>query len=226
VPFLHVTTYIEGRKGDNLLSKKMDDAKWPTVMILDGTGEPLLTITRADASLWGRAGMPVSVYAKKLDACERYVALAKRAAAGDKSVKVDLAVAGVRIGKLKLAALDKAVAGVKLTPEQAKVVAQARVNAICDRLVARTVGRYIPEEQKRIADALIRIYRAGTHPTSDSRGTYWWVVAKRGQETGDIAMMEDGRRGIRASPGGGWQLQGFLDQLEADLEARKAGSDR
>ena len=68
--------------------------------------------------------MPVSVYAEELDACERYVALKNRAAAGDTSVKVDLAVAGVRIGKLDVEELDRAVAGVDLTPEQAGVIAQ------------------------------------------------------------------------------------------------------
>lgn len=225
VPFLHVTTHIPGRKNDDLLTTKAGEARFPTIMFLDGSGDPLLTITRAAASVWGRAGMPVRVYAKKLEACERYVALARKAAAGDASVKVDLAVAGASIGKLGAADLDKAVRGVKLTPEQARVVAQARANAVCERLVAKMRGRYIPEEQKRIADALIRLYRAGTHPNSDAAGTYWWVVAKRGQETGDVAMMEAGRNGMRAAPGA-WRFRAFLDQLEADLEARKAGSGR
>jgi len=219
-----VTTRIKGRKNDDLLTKKAGEARFPTIMILDSTGDPLLTITRATASTWGRAGLPVSVYAEKLDACERYVALKSRAAAGDTSVKVDLAVAGVRIGKLDVEKLDKAVAGVDLTPEQAGVVAQARANATCERLVARMRGRYIPAEQKRIVDALLGLYRAGTHPNSDSASTYWWVVARRGQETGDVAMMEAGRKGIRAAPERAWQFKAFLDQLEKDLEARKAAS--
>lgn len=221
-----MTTQIQGRKNDDLLSKKVGDARFPTIMILDSTGDPLFTITRAAASTWGRAGMPVSVYAGKLDACERYVALAKRAAAGDASVKVDLAVAGVRIGKLEVEELDRAVRGVTLTPEQARVVTQVRANATCESLVARMRGRYIPAEQKRIADALIRLYRAGTHPNSDSAATYWWVVAKRGQETGNVAMMEAGRNGIQAAPGRAWQFKAFLDQLETDLRARKAGAGR
>lgn len=163
--------------------------------------------------------MPVGVYAKKLDACERYLALRKKAAAGDASVKVDLAVAGVEIGKLPLEALDRAVAGVTLTPEQAKTVAQARANATCERLVARMQGRYVHEEQMRIRAALLELYRAGTHPTSDSAGTYWWVVAQQGRETGDVAMMKAGRRGLRAAPGGGWQFTAFLAELEQDLRA-------
>jgi hypothetical protein len=50
--------------------------------------------------------------------------------------------------------------------------------------------------------------------------------AKRGQETGDVAMMEAGRRGIQAAPGRAWQFKAFLDQLEADLEARKTDAGR
>jgi len=226
VPFLHVTTRIEGRKGDDLLTAKTGSALFPTIMILDSTGDPLLTITRAATSVWGRAGMPVRVYAQKLAACERYVALREKAAAGDTSVQLDLAVAGVRIGKLKVAVLDEAVAGVQLTPEQQRVVTQVRANATCEKLVARMRGRYVPEEQKRIAEALLALYRAGTHPDSDSASTYWWVVARRGQETGDVAMMEAGRRGIQAAPERAWQFKAFLDQLEADLSARKADAGR
>jgi len=221
-----VTTHIKGRKNDDLLLKKAGDARFPTIMILDSTGDPLLTITRAAASTWGRAGMPVSVHVRKLEACERYIALAKRAAAGDASVKVDLAVAGVRIGKLGVEELDEAVAGVTLTPEQARVVTQARADATCERLVARMRGRYIPAEQKRIADALLELYRAGTHPNSDSAATYWWVVARRGQETGDVAMIEAGRKGIQAATFRAWQFKAFLDQLEKDIRARKAGAGR
>jgi len=51
-----VTTQIKGRKGDDLLTAKTGSARFPTIMILDSTGDPLLTITRAAASVWGRAG--------------------------------------------------------------------------------------------------------------------------------------------------------------------------
>jgi hypothetical protein len=225
VPFLHVTTRIEGRENDDLLRRKAKRAVFPTIILMDGAGEPLYTFDRVALSAWLAGGpIPMEVFARKLDACERYLALAARARAGD-DVEVELALAAAAIGRIDVAELEARLQGAELTPAQAKTVRQLRVNAVCDRNVAllRTPRGNRPEEFKRITREFVELYRSGTQPDCDSAITYWWVIAYHGAETRDADLLEAGLRAIKAWPGGEARYDsnvGPWEKLLAELRAK------
>jgi len=205
VPFFHVTTHIEGRKDDDLLARKAARVVFPTLMFMDAEGNPLYTFDRAATSAWLAGGpIPIDVFARKLEACERYVALAAKADAGDASVSVDLALAAARIGRIDVAELDRRLHDRELTPAQAKTARQLHVNDVCDRNVAllRTRRGNQPEVYAQIEKDLVALYRAGVQPDCDSAITYWWVIANHGAQTRDAKLLAAGLKAIKDWPGG------------------------
>lgn len=222
MPFLHVTTRIEGRKDDDLLTRKSGRALFPTFLILDADGEILLKLDRAVLSAAiGNGGPTIASLGRKLDACERYVALRTRVAGGDASAKVDLAVTALEIGKIDAAAFDAAVAGVELRPEQAKAVVQIRANAICEALVAETRSRgQDPESEKAATREFVKLYEKGTHPDSDSADMYWWLIGTHAKATGNAAMIERSIEGLEAT-GGRARFGPLLAELDAELKRLK-----
>jgi len=222
VPFLHVTSHIEGRADDDLLSRKAQRVVFPTILILDAEGEPLVTLDRARlSSALGTGVEPVPSWRKQLSACERYVALRAKAAAGDASVKVDLAVAALTIGKLSFGQFDVEVAGVTLTAEQEQAIGQVRANAICEEISARMRSRgQDPATDKAATEAFAKLFAAGTHPDSDSSYMYWWVIATHGLATHDRAMLERSLEALEATGGPG-RWGDIVDRMKAEL--RKLG---
>jgi hypothetical protein len=221
-----VTTRIEGRKNDDLLRRKAKRVVFPTIILMDGSGEPLYTFDRAAMSAWLAGGpVPMDVFARKLDACERYLALAAKARAGD-DVKVELALAAAAIRRIDVAELEKRLDGAELTPAQAKAVRQLRVNEVCERNVdmLRTPRGNRPDEFKRITREFVELYRAGTQPDCDAAITYWWVIAYHGAETRDADMLEAGLRAIKAWPGGEARYDSNVGPWEKRLaELRRGG---
>jgi len=218
VPFLHVTTHIEGRTDDDLLARKAKRVVFPTILILDAEGEVLVTLDRARlSSVLGTGVDPVPSWRKQLAACERYVALRAKAAAGDASVKVGLAVAALTIGKLSFEQFDAEVAGAALTAEQKQAIGQVRANAICEEISARMRSRgQDPATDRAATETFAKLFAAGTHPDSDSSYMYWWVIAKHGLATHDRAMLERSLEALRATGGPG-RWGGIIDEMEAEL---------
>jgi hypothetical protein len=109
IPFLHVTTRIEGRANDGMLSEK-GGTGFPTLMFLDAKGEIL-----------GKpGGRDVAAFDKTLGALMAIKDLEKRIAAGEKNLDDDLFMAQLAMGKFKTAAeiKEKAKSFKKLTKEQ------------------------------------------------------------------------------------------------------------
>ena len=226
MPFVHVTSRIEGRKDDDLATRKTGSALFPTILFLDADGEVLLKLGRpALSAAIGNGGPPIASFGRKLDACERYVALRARADSGDASAKVDLAVTALEIGKIDAAAFDAAVAGAELRPEQAMAVARIRANAICEALVAEVRSRgQDPESEKAATREFLKLYEKGTHPDSDSADMYWWLIGTHGKTTGDADMIARSIQGLEAT-GGRERFGPMLAELDAELKRLKARSD-
>jgi len=90
VPFLHVTTLIEGRKDDNLLLR-MGKKSWPTVLVLDEYGGVL-----ADH----RSAPTVEAFRETAAPALRRFALRKRALEGDRDAVYAYAVERAGRGQL------------------------------------------------------------------------------------------------------------------------------
>ncbi|MFI5402926.1 MAG: hypothetical protein ACHQ1G_08320 [Planctomycetota bacterium] len=215
-----MTAQIEGKKDDDLLARKTGRSLFPTILILDGDGEPLLRLDRASLSaVLGNGRLSAASFARKLDSCERYVALRARVNEGDASAKLCLAVRALEIGKIDVAEFGRAIAGAELTPERAKRIAQVRANAICESVVgkARSSGMD-PEVEKEATRECVKLYEAGTHPDSDSADMYWWLVATHAMAKGDAPMIERSIQGLESN-GGREQFGPLLAELDAKLKA-------
>lgn len=225
MPFLHVTTRIEGRKDDDLLERKAGRAAFPAILILDAEGEPLLELDRAllSGALSTGTLTPASL-GRKVEACESYLKLRARLAGGDKTAEVDLAVRSLEIGRIDLAEFGRAIAGRELTPEEEKAVARGRANAICESQVAamRSSGE-AAESVETATREFVKLYGAGTHPDSDSADLYWWVIATHAKATADASMIERSLEGLEAT-GGRARFGPLLDELKAELKALRASS--
>ena len=221
MPFLHVTTRIEGRKDDDLLARMTGGSLYPTVLILEADGATLLKLDRpflSGALSTGR--LSAASFARRLDVCERYVALRARVDEGDASAKLCFSVRALEIGKIDAAEFGRAIAGADLTPELKKRIAQVRANAVCEAVVAkmRSSGM-VPEAQRAAADECLKLYEAGTHPNSDSADMYWWLVADHAKTTGNAEMIERSLEGLEAT-GGRERFGPLLDELRKALDAR------
>ncbi len=216
-----MTARIEGREDDDLLARMTGGSLFPTILILEADGQTLLKLDRAllsGALSTGR--LSVESLGQKLDACERYVALRARVSEGDASAKLCLAIRALEIGKIDVAEFSRAIAGAELTPERAKRVAQVRANAICESVVAKTRASGMdPEVERAAALECVELYKAGTHPNSDSADIYWWLVATQARTAGDAAMIERSIEGLEAN-GGRARFGPLLAELEAALKAR------
>jgi hypothetical protein len=215
VPFLHVTTLIEGRKDDDLLTRKTGRAGWPAILILDANGEMLMKLDRPtlSAAITGDR-TSAAFFEPKVHACERYVALRAKVAEGDKAAEVCLAMRGLEIGRIDLAEFGRALAGIELTPERAQKVARLRANAICETRVAETRAAGMdPEAEKAATREFLKLYEAGTHPDSDSADVYWYFIGVHAKTVGDRAMAARSIEGLEATGGG------RFGQLIAELKA-------
>jgi hypothetical protein len=198
-----VTTLIEGRKDDDLLTRKTGRPGWPAILVLEPDGEVLLKLERAVLSgsiSSGRAN--AASFDRKLRACERYVALRAKVAEGDPTAKVCLAMRSLEIGRMGLAEFGRAIAGAEMTPERAAKVARLRANAICETRVAETRATGMnPEAESDATIEFLKLYEAGTHPDSDSADVYWYMIGAHARTAGDQAMIRRSIEGLEANGG-------------------------
>ena len=128
VPFLHITTKIEGRPYDDLL-RKMGRGGFPTLLFLDAEGNKL-------ASPRSRS---VSSFAGSVAALTLIDATQAQAEAGDKAAAAQLLLFEVELGRVKSAEFDKRAAALEPAATQAHRTAFAsarldfRVTGLAER---------------------------------------------------------------------------------------------
>lgn len=113
MPFLHVTTRIEGRKHDELLYD-YDENSFPTILVLDHKGGLV-------ARHRGWPTLPAfRITAGKV---QQLPALQKKAAAGDAAAKIDLLLLECELLKTDFAEVEEALEGKDLSDAQKKKLA-------------------------------------------------------------------------------------------------------
>ena len=217
MPLLHVTTRIEDRPHDDLLSDKADRVLFPTVIFMDGQGEPLAVVPDLQT---------VAKYDALLGTVRRYLELRKRRDAGDETVATDFAIAACELGQVDFDELEADLEGVKLSEEQKARVAQLRVNAaVRIRFLITRKQRNSEESLKAATEEFLKLLKDGPEPDlgGDEERMFWHLVWRHGHGAGDVAAMERALKGMRrlAADSDSARAREFLERLEKELEAAK-----
>jgi hypothetical protein len=217
VPFLHVTTRIEGRKHDELMFD------------LGGTGFPWIVYLNRKGEVVGKLGEDRSVkgFAETAAKVARWLALEPKAQAGDAAARTDVALLRCAVGVLDFDELEEQLEGVELTPAQARQVKLLRVNATVGETVTVLRQSGFSEDARESAlEEFLAIYGAGTHPTSN-RWWYWDLLRRHAIAERDARLLEGCLGGFREMFKGSEdpRVKPFLEKLEQQLAEFKAGSE-
>ncbi|MDP7062981.1 MAG: hypothetical protein QF489_08655 [Planctomycetota bacterium] len=214
VPFLHVTTRIEGRAHEGLLREK-GGRGFPTLMFLDAEGE----------ILGEPGGRDVASFDKTLGALMAIKDLEKRIAAGEKNLDDDLFMAQLAMGQFKTVKEieEKAQSFKKLTEEQKSTIAKA--------IVAKKVEEAMnnmergPDGQAKLGKKFKAIYDEGIYPEGDMEGPFWGFLMEYAESEGDAKTMEVALDHVKRIFGKEEWAKGLIEEKEASLKKIKEGGE-
>jgi len=184
VPFLHVTTRIEDRPHDDLLSEKADRLLFPTVVYMDAEGEPLTVVTDLHT---------VPEYEAILATAQRYLVLRGKRDGGDPGVATELAILECELGRIDVDDLEADLEEAELTADQQARVARLRVNvAVRVRFLIVRKQRHSAESLKAATEEFLEILEKGPvpDPGGDEETFFWRLLWRHGMEARDVAFME------------------------------------
>jgi len=212
VPMLHITTQIDGRKNDDLLGDKAERMAFPSVILMDETGDPLTQVHVLD----------MSGYKKLVTTAQTYLAAKKKVDGGDATAKVEMGLAGASLGKVDMDELDELLEGATLTDAQTAIVKQLRANAVFNDLMASArVRRGDPEFRKVAIAECKKIYAGGVHPDTGDAYQYWLILASAAKESKDMSLMELATKSLHKILDGNRRATRILKQVDDDLAAMK-----
>ncbi|MHC4340064.1 MAG: hypothetical protein ACYSX0_07630 [Planctomycetota bacterium] len=203
VMFLHITTRIEGRKYDDLLTQK-GGRGWPSVLAMD-----------ADGNVVGQHSGPRTVdgFARTMRQAAEFVDLKAKAVAGDRKARIDCTLALARMGQLTRPKLEAAIGklGV-LSAEDKRAYQSVLADLMMDEIQRTAVG-----------ERFLEMERKGLVPTDPSkRATFFYAIWNNADFKGDIELMERSLRELKATWGGEPRYVTFLQGLERRLATAKA----
>jgi hypothetical protein len=116
---------------------------------------------------------------------QRCLDLKKKDAAGDATVKTDIAILECALGLLEFYELEEAIDGKELTAEQKKAVTLCQVNAA----VAEGVQLARAGGMDDVKEEFVEIYKKGILPTQNTFG-FWAILVQHAAATDDVPMLE------------------------------------
>lgn len=207
MPFLHVTTRIEGAAHDGLLKDK-GGRGFPTLMFLDAEGNILAQ--QGDRSVAG--------FEATLASLQRWRDLKQRADKGDKGVEVDLLLVELQLGKVKFADGKARAARIPmLTGEQKAQLDQLLLDA--------EVGELLEADDEGAAKTrLAEIAASGRQPSKEHRTGFWYALSQHAEAQKDLALFEKAYEGLKAELADEPRAAKFLEDLGKKLEEMKKGA--
>lgn len=175
----HVTTQIEGRPDDDLLSQK-GFRGFPSLAILDAEGE----ILKKDI------GRTVEAMNTAVDAVSEYNSLKQKIASGAKGLEAKLFVAEVRLGKIDVAEAEAKLAKFKLTGDDKKLV---------DSLIFdKEFSDWLDQARSRKLAApeffgkVLKAYKAGRRPSEGGEAApmFWQFLLQGAEDAADPKAFE------------------------------------
>jgi len=220
VPFLHVTTRIDGRKNDDLMSKKGGPG-FPTFMFLDPKGGVLAM--RAGGIGLEQMGQLAEKAQKRRAG---FLEVKKKAEAGDAAAMIRLDVWRLELGHIGLDEFRKSYPDFsKLDEDSRRTVMEQWGNSAFREAMAKLssiVGRdrsKIPEGAKAAAPMLLEAARAGAVPGDDrNRMNFYWVLGTGGKELGDAEMLKLAIEGLEDDAESNANIGRLVDEWKAKLE--------
>ncbi len=176
VPFLHVTTRIKGREGDDLL-KVYGGTGFPTLKFLDAKGEAVAE----------PAGRSVAAFQTTAGALNEVASLKKRIKAGEKGLKPELLAAEMDLGGVKLAEAQERLA----TFKKVKPAIKAKISAmIVDMEIMEVMATMTRDNQEEVTEKLVKMAKDGKIATGKAIGRFWSSVYGWADKNGDIKLAE------------------------------------
>jgi hypothetical protein len=165
VPFLHVTTHLEAKQDDELLSD-YDESSFPTFLFLDAEGK-LLARHRGPRS--------IEAFGATLAKVQRCFELQKKADAGDKVALVDVLLLHCELHRIDLADLEELIEGMRLSDAQKKTFASLGADAeVTDMRTVVQRARYSAEALADAGEMFVDHFDKGGVPLAAwNRGLFW-----------------------------------------------------
>jgi len=212
-----VTTRIEDRPHDDLLSEKADRLLFPTVIYLDAEGEPLTVVTDLHT---------VAEYEAILATAQRYLELRGKRDGGDAGVAIELAILECELGRIDIDDLEAELEDAELTADRKARVARLRVNAaVRVRFLIVRKQRHSPESLKAATEEFLAILKEGPvpDPGGDEEALFWNLLWRHGTGARDTTLLERvlGLVRPRLAESGDPEAERRLARMEKDLAAVK-----
>ena len=220
VPFLHITTRIEGRKNDDLL-QKMGFRGFPSFAVLDVEGEIIAKHNGARSA---------EAFQETLDQAAKFIDLQKRAAAGERGAIIELALMECQMGRIKLAECEARLSDVgELNDEQKATLAGLRVDGKIQEQLDKLNSDRSQATFEAAAKVFLGMLEAGEKPSGGmAKNVFTQVRAGHSMRTENAAEAEAIHEYLKQELKDTPKAQGFLDRLAgriADLKAKAEEGD-
>lgn len=207
VPFLHVTTRIEGRENDDLLGV-YGGRGFPTLKFLDAKGNAV--------------GEPQGRDIAAFDATMKKIAdlddLRKRIKKGEKGLDAKLLLAELKMGAVKYADAQKRFKAIKkIKPEVKEEIAGLIIGLEFNEIM----GRMTQDNYKELGAEVAKMAREGRIPGGYEKDMFWQVVSGWADENGDLPLLKKSYKYLNEKYGSNERAKKFLDGLKtriAELE--------
>ena len=172
VPFLHITTRIEGRKDEGLLSEK-GGRGFPHIVFMDETGG--VVAVQGDRSVAG--------FQKTLaESVQQFLDLRAKAQSGDAAAQIEFALLEGDLGRIPFADLQNRLKGKKLSDAQKVRVGDIELGTLIAEVDKAREDAARGAAMKSVADA----YAAGRLPSgSERKMEFLGIVLRHGLVTED-----------------------------------------
>lgn len=208
MPFLHVTTRIEGHPYDSLLSEK-GGTGFPTLMFLDAEGRILETYA---------GPRTVKGFEDSLVGVQGFLDLVARAEGGDKSAATDVLIRQLELEWFELEeARTRVQALEKVSSKQAKVLEQLLVETEV-RCVAAEAGDD-PARRQAAGERFLAMWKDKRVPASEAQlYPFWFLMADHAEAIGDKKLfkkiVDEASDALKRNP----RYEKVLKKLESRLE--------
>ncbi|KAF0246354.1 MAG: hypothetical protein FD180_842 [Planctomycetota bacterium] len=207
--FCHVTSHIEGDPNDDLFEKK-GGGGYPTMLMLDETGDMI-------GKHSGERTVPE--FEKTVAKAVLYLAVRKKAEAGDKSAGIDLAIAKVELGTLTADDAKKKIGELGTpTPEQ-----QVRFDAVLLNQEVMAISKSAGQDRASAGKKFSEMKAAGKIPTGANEYlTFWDTITVYAEAQNDVPMFEEALAKVREKIGANPSKKKYFDTKEAALKKMKS----
>lgn len=205
VPFLHITTQLEGRAHDNLLEE------------IGGKGFPSMRYMDGDGNVLGKpSANTVAAFESSLVAILHIQNLEHRIDAGEEGLEDDIFLAKLRMGVIPfMFAKAKAATFESFSDDEKVEVAQLLLNLEVESLLAPGKNA---DQKSEVSIRLREMLASKTLPTGNGLGDFWYHLLLEATKVRDIDLFERCLRGMKEFYGVDEETKDFFEQQDLRLQ--------